>query len=320
MNSRERVLRTLNHQSFDRAPRDLWVSPEIADGCCDEVAEIHTRYPNDILILNERPSVTDGLQKPAVSPLANVPEGDAVAKAYELLQALVGKLFAAERFACVNPTCNATGRFTLAWCDAGPFVRIHALQGLAVSQDLHSKDKAVRDLLARMHDLHCRELKLWCQTHADAVAMADEMVLTSANHAATKLWRTTFKPLLREYCKIVHDHDKFLFLYCTRAADELLEDLVEIGVDAVHIPYGGDPERIADSLRRRITFWGGMDPLPSQTKNAQRLIAERVLKMRRALDYGAGGVIAHCHWQPQVPLLNVAAFYENWMIPVRLEV
>jgi len=49
MTSRELVLRTLNHQPVDRAPRDLWYLPGVETLRADEVAEIEVRYPRDVV-------------------------------------------------------------------------------------------------------------------------------------------------------------------------------------------------------------------------------------------------------------------------------
>ena len=54
MISRDRVIRTLNHQSIDRAPRDLWLLPGMEAGRPDDVAEINVRFPSDILHLETK--------------------------------------------------------------------------------------------------------------------------------------------------------------------------------------------------------------------------------------------------------------------------
>ena len=51
MTSRDRVIRTLNHEPVDRAPRDLWTVPGIEMSRGDELADIKLRFPGDV----ERP-------------------------------------------------------------------------------------------------------------------------------------------------------------------------------------------------------------------------------------------------------------------------
>ncbi len=56
MIERERVQRTLNHQSPDRAPRELWALPGIAMYRRDELDALLARYPSDFA----SPDVTHG--------------------------------------------------------------------------------------------------------------------------------------------------------------------------------------------------------------------------------------------------------------------
>ncbi len=54
MTPRDRVIRTLNHQPIDRAPRDLWLLPGVESDQSDDVAEMNVRFPADILHLDLR--------------------------------------------------------------------------------------------------------------------------------------------------------------------------------------------------------------------------------------------------------------------------
>ncbi len=54
MISRDRVIRTLNQQSIDRAPRDLWLVPGLEAARTDDVAEINVRFPGDVLHLETK--------------------------------------------------------------------------------------------------------------------------------------------------------------------------------------------------------------------------------------------------------------------------
>src|SRR5208282_5739254 len=54
MISRDRVIRTLNHQPIDRVPRDLWLLPDMESGRTDEVSEMHARFPSDVLHLETK--------------------------------------------------------------------------------------------------------------------------------------------------------------------------------------------------------------------------------------------------------------------------
>jgi hypothetical protein len=59
-----------------------------------------------------------------------------------------------------------------------------------------------------------------------------------------------------------------------------------------------------------------MDEQKLSPSSARPDIHEEVLRVRRALDYGIGGVIAQCSWGPETPLRNLAAFFEEWILPL----
>ncbi len=130
-----------------------------------------------------------------------------------------------------------------------------------------------------------------------------------------------FKPLYRQYVEILHARDKFVLFHCDGNVAEILEDLAEIGVDAVHAELSlMDLDALAECLRGRITFWGEIDRrriLPFGTPDEVRAA---VCRLRSALDFGQGGVVAQCRWGIDVPFKNVAAVFEQWLAPAAAKV
>jgi uroporphyrinogen decarboxylase len=77
-------------------------------------------------------------------------------------------------------------------------------------------------------------------------------------------------------------------------------------------------ERLAKRYRGRVTFWGEMDRQRLLNPGTPEEFREAVLAVRRALDFGSGGVIAQCQWDPGVRIQTVAAFYEQWLVPLTM--
>jgi hypothetical protein len=42
-------------------------------------------------------------------------------------------------------------------------------------------------------------------------------------------------------------------------------------------------------------------------------------RLRTALDFSHGGVIAQCRWAPDMPFQNVAALFDQWLQPIPLQ-
>ena len=159
-----------------------------------------------------------------------------------------------------------------------------------------------------LHEFACKEIELWAETEVDGVAFRDDWGTADGLLISPEMWRELFRPLYREYCKILHAKDKFVFFHSDGNILDIFGDLVKVGVDAIHCQlHLMNVERLAKRYRGRVTFWGGMDRRRLQEPGTAEEFREAVLAIRRALDYGGGGVIAQCQWDPGVRLQTVAA-------------
>jgi hypothetical protein len=303
----------------------------------DAVAEIGVRFPNDIVPPEVAPAqgkrssakshktggYTDAwgcgwqiaekgaASKLSLSPLAEAGKAAGYRPPMELLDAA--------RFAKVDKSCEATSRFVLATTETRPFDRWRFLRGDHALVDLARGTKDCKAILNMLHDFSCKEMEIWANTEVDGVVFRDDLGGEDSLMIAPEMWREIFKPLYRDYCKILHAKDKFVFFRSQGYMIDIISDLIKIGVDAVHAEFSKmDVEKLAKRFRGKMTFWGEIDVqslaglTPSQMK-------ENVLKVRRALDYGSGGVIAQCRWTPDIPLQTIATVFEQWLTPLSMK-
>jgi hypothetical protein len=226
------------------------------------------------------------------------------------------------RFAKVNPICDGTGRFTLASSEVRPLNRLRQLRGpeTAVAELCDGNQDLCR-LLARLHESFLKEIEHWGRTQVDGVVLGDDLTWVAASQGHLRIWRTLFKPLFQEYCAALHRQDKFVFFLCEGTTGEAVDDLVEIGVDAVHAQW--PPEefaRHAAKHRGRVTFWGGVEQKRVEPPCQCGDIREAVFRVRKALDFGAGGVIGQVSWGRHIPLQHIVTFFEQWLIPLSVTI
>jgi hypothetical protein len=338
--SRERTIAALNHQPVDRAPRDLWTLPGTQSFRGDEVQEMEFRYPGDISPADfeyprgqmargtacELGEYTDAwgctwrvsqagmigeVKRP---PLADAAKIAAYRPPEEFLQGF--------DFSRVNRSCAGTSRFVLAWTQTRPFERLQFLRGTeAAFIDLATGDRKIRDLLDRLHDFFCREMELWAASDVDGVEFMDDWGSQQALLISPETWRDLFKPLYRDYCDILHRHDKFAFFHSDGNISDIFHDLVEIGVDAVNSQlFCMDLESLARCFRGQITFWGEIDRQHVLPFGAREDVREAVRRVRRLLDFGSGGLIAQCEWGLNVPFANVDSVFDEWLQPLPMHV
>jgi hypothetical protein len=334
--SRDRVIKALTHQPIDRAPRDLWIARRTELLAGDDVVEMLLRYPADILrpefqyprghrvrgrpyecgqhtdawgctwLVRERaaPGKLTG------HPLADPSQVPPYQPPWEILDGA--------NLNRVNRDCAATSQFVLARTESGPFQRLRLLRGTAAAlADLQNGCKETGRLLARLHDFCHREITAWAASEVDGVAFGDNWVCDGAPLVSRQAWRRLLKPFYRQYCQILHEQDKFAFFHCAGNAAEVFRDLVQIGVDAIHCDLTSlNVEALARHFRGKIAFWGGIDDEKALTRGRPEDVRAAVQRIRRSLDFGSGGLIAQCAWEPRMSFKNVAAVFEHWLEPI----
>jgi uroporphyrinogen decarboxylase len=333
MTSRELVIKTLNHEPVPRVPRDLWISAAEDPARADELAEMNVRYPSDIVTFDSAPHGKRSQAKPKTgewtdawgcvwhqgeheaaelkhSPLA---EASQIAAYHS-----PAELFEHSRFARANKICPTSNRFVLAWSEVRPFDRLRSLRGPeAALVDLARGTKDMKALLTMLHEAACKELELWAATEVDGVAFRDNWGTADGLLVSAEMWRSLFRPMYRDYCKILHEKDKFVFFHSGGDISDIFGDLVKLDIDAIHSELRlMNVERLAKRYRGRVTFWGDMDRQQLLDPGTAEEFHEAVLAVRRALDFGRGGVIAQCQWNHGIRLQTVATFFEQWLAPL----
>lgn len=331
--SRERVIRSLCHQPIDRAPRDLCVAPAVLQQRPEDVAEIRHRFPPDI----ERPEgeMPQG-QRAAGRPgevgaytdawgchwrvdLPGAPgqsvEPPLAEKSHIASYQPPWELLDQGGMPRINAGCATTNRFVLAGAETRPLDRLRWLRGSeAIAADLAHGDAAMRRLVRMTHDFACREMELWAHSDVDGVGLGDDLGTAADARVLAEMWRSVFKPLYREYCAILHACDKFVFLHLDGDLSAIVPDLLEIGVDALHCDFGRTQvEQLAADVRGQIVFWGELGAESMAGPVGQ--LRDAVTRVRSALDFGRGGLIAQCYWRPGTPRKNVVALFDQWSQP-----
>lgn len=335
MNSRERVIRTLRFRQPDRVPRDLWLLPGVSMFRTGEVEAVKGRYPLDIGapdasygrgyrargVPNTVGSYVDEwgcewhvaepgvIGEVKVPPLADWSALDSYRLPYEVLEGA--------DLSRVEESCLRSERFMLRGTLIRPFERMQFLRGTEnLLRDLADAPQPLYHLRDMLHEFALRELDIWCATPVDGISFMDDWGSMRGLLISPQTWREFFKPLYAEYCRIIHRAGKFVFFHSDGNIASIIPDLIECGVDALNSQlFCMDLEGIACCYRGKITFWGELDRQHILPFGTPADVREAVRRVRRALDTGAGGVIAQCEWGNDVPAENILAAFEAWEEP-----
>ncbi len=337
MTSRELVIRCLNHESTPRVPRDYWLSPETEARCAEAIDEMRARFPGDLQRADIAPAVggrsqgVAGVDDEYRDPWGCVwqSSGDGTPPTLKLAPLAGSNKFpdfrppfesiGGKRYENVNKGCEAANRFVLAWSETSPFDRLRALRGAEKAiMDLARGGKEIRSLLAALHAFNCEELKALAATDVDGVVIGDDWGTDDSLLVSLEMWRDIFNPLYRDYCRILQEKDKFVFFRSRGFIVDIFNDLIKDGVDAIHGQFSAiDGEKLAKKFRGKVTVWGEADPELIRRGNPAE-IKETALSIRRSWDFGAGGFIAQCQLTPDMTPQALAAYFEQWLVPLAM--
>lgn len=334
MTPRQRVQAALRHQSVDRAPRDCWALPYIRLFRSAEWEALQSRFPMDIGYLwaedpTTLPPELERLRQPGTyrdewGSLWEVAEAGVIG---EVRQPALVEWSALDhwrvpddlpddaRRRAADRQCRSRDEFILSPVSARPFERLQFLRGSEqLFLDLAEDPPELGRLLEMVHGYYRELVRGWAESACDGVFLMDDWGSQTSLLISPSLWRARFKPLYREYCEIIHRAGKAVFFHSDGHIAAVLEDLVEVGVDALNSQlFCMDLEDLGRRYAGRLTFWGEIDRqrvLPFGTVGEVHAAVRRV---RAALDHGRGGVIAQCEWGKDNPAHHIAAVYEAWL-------
>lgn len=333
MTSRERVIKTLNFESPDRIPRDLWALPGAQLRQREEIAALLLQYPSDI----GKASNSPGTNKSALDDAACVgiyvddwgstwqrAEPGVIGEVktpaladwsslatYQLPWHLIHN----RSFDEVNRSCDEKDLFMLSAVTARPFERLQFLRGSEnLFMDIAYNAKEFRTLLGMVHDFYLEDIKGWCQSQVDGIFLMDDWGAQQQLLISPNTWQTVFKPLYRDYCDMIHASNKYVFFHTDGFTHPIWSDLIEVGVDAINAQlFTMDIELLAEEFKGQVTLWGEIDRQHLLPFGAPEEVKQAVLRVRVAFDEGKGGVIAQCEWGIDNPPENIEAVFEAWL-------
>lgn len=332
---REIVWRTLRFERPARLARDLWLTPWARLNQPELCAELERIFPSDFA---DAPWVGRPAPRAWGDPLAPGEHADAwgcvltvgaagfygearrpmladlrdwrrLLPPYETLPE--NKIKARD---AVNRFCAATDRFVKPPVFPRPWERLQMLRGAEGAMlDLLTPEAGARELIKAIHEFYLAELEFWAATDVNALWFMDDWGSQHGLLIPPPLWRELFKPLYRDYCALAHAHGKAALMHSDGNILDIMDDLIEIGVDALNCQiFDLGLEELARRFKGRVTFWGGIDRLhvlPAPDPQAGRAAVRQVAA---ALGDPAGGLIAQFELGPGANPAAARAVAEEW--------
>lgn len=332
MTGRERVKACLTFNKPDRVPRDLWALPHVMLFEKDKFEKVIAKYPMDISASQLSPGWSDEVVKQTAKKGSYTDDwgsiwyvgepgiiGEVKKPALEDWSKLKSfkppyRLIENRDISYINRSYENTNNFVLSDVTARPFERLQFLRGTQnLFLDIGYDATEFHKLLEIIHEFYLADIASWCKTDVDGIFFMDDLGTNRGPLINPIVWREVFKPLYKEYCDMIHAAGKFAFFHTDGNTEKFFNDFVEIGIDAVNSQlFIMNIEELGKKFKGKITFWGEIDRQSIIPFGVPDDVKKAVMKVRRALDDGNGGVIAQCEWGKYNPIENVEAVFEAW--------
>jgi uroporphyrinogen decarboxylase len=181
--------------------------------------------------------------------------------------------------------------------------------------DLSLEPKIV-ELLADRSLEHLIELsKQYGRNGVDMLMLAGDIAQQDSMMLSPQIWRTYFKPRLRILLEEVHKEHNILFMFHSDGnMEDVFEDLVEIGFDAITPiqPESMDVAYIKKRFGSEICLHGTISCQQTLPFGTPQDVASEVRHRIECCGTDGGLILAPSNTvQPDVPLENLLALYET---------
>lgn len=345
MNARSRVLATLNGQTPDRVPVDLWLVPELVEklketlGVDDELDIYRTLDVDKIVWLGvpyRGVQITDPNEKVKSNAwgvrFENVQASETAEYSEVSFRPLLGMDAAAdlEGYPWPDPdgfdyatAATEAKRLATEFVTLGPWISL-----FEVYCSMRSLEEALMDTVANPDFVHAALDRIaWSQGEMarrflDAAEGAIDMVFVSddlGTQQSLLMSPAAFDeflfPRLRDWCDMIHAHGAKVFFHTDGAAEPLIPRLIDAGIDVLnpiqHVCPGMDRRSLKAKYGSAISFHGGVENQQILPFGSPEEVAAETLACIRQLG-PERYVPCSCHFaQADTPVDNILAMVET---------
>ena len=149
--------------------------------------------------------------------------------------------------------------------------------------------------------------------YLDVVVVGDDLATQRGPFISPQLYRKMVKPIQRKYFAFIKEHTSAkLFYHSCGNIVPLLDDLIEVGIDAINpVQVSADQMDIEELKKRfgdRVVFWGAIDTHRVLPFGNPEEVREAVRRAVKVLGEDGGFMLAAVHnVQDDVPAANLLA-------------
>lgn len=170
----------------------------------------------------------------------------------------------------------------------------------------------VEGLLDALADYVIETLKIVAGYSIDAVFISDDYGFQDRLMIDPRDWRQLVKPRLSRILGIAKTRNLYTMLHSCGKVDEVVPDLVDIGLDVLHPVQAEAMDALALKRRfgRSLTLWGCIGTQGTLVRGSPQEVKREVEQLIDTVGDGGGLILEPMTLQSDVPLENILAVIE----------
>ncbi len=346
MTPKERIMATINRQSVDRAPVDLWCAPEVLDSLrkytsLDDELEVYNKLGLDKIVWifpgyggryfdpNDSGEITMwGV------PTRMVKAGLATYQEY-INPPIASYMDPSEletyhswpdpdKFDYAGAKALAKRARSWDFATIGPWIshfEIYCqMRGLenALMDTLAFPDflDATLDRIDAIQTVMLEKMLKELNDDLDIVFISDDMGMQDSMLISLDSWETHFKHRLKNWCDLIHSYGKKVLYHTDGAVLPLIPGLIECGVDILnpiqHVCPGMDRSELKARFGKDLIFHGGVENQHILPMGTAEDVARETQACLETLGKDGGYICCSCHnAQAGTPVENILAMIDT---------
>jgi uroporphyrinogen decarboxylase len=171
-------------------------------------------------------------------------------------------------------------------------------------------------LLDQITEIRCEEAQETARAGADVLFTSESIGTQDGLLISSDMWRFWYKRRLKRIFDSAREinPDILILLYADGKFEELIPDLIEIGVNILGpvAPEYADPASLKKKYGDNLSFWGTISTQTTLPFGTPQAVRQEVKHRIKTVGRGGGLCIGPTHRvMPEVPWENLVALYET---------
>ena len=294
--SRELVIQTVHFQSPARLPYDL-PEPWGSDFCMVDMYPSPDNRPLGVSAFDEWGAYWENIGVSRLGEVKDFPLKDWS----QFDQLHIPDIHDPIRWCALDGLRERAGdRFILA-SGISIYERVHFIRGLENTwMDIHEHPEELGRLIDILVEMNLASIQKYAAAGADGLIFCDDWGLQSRLMISPKAWRAIWKPRYARIFAAAHEAGLLTFMHSCGYIVDILDDLIEIGLDAIHMDQQENMglELLGQRFGGRLTFFAPVDIQKTMVYGTPDEIRAYCHKMNTLLGRPTGGFIPRWYGDP----------------------